>query len=141
MEKEFAAGGVVLRNENGIEVLLIKDKYGYCTWPKGHIEALESPEEAALREIFEETNQSDTKIIEKLGEQKYNCIVDGKEIFKTVYVFLVEVLSASPIVVQSEEIKSAEWMRAETALEKIEYDGSKELLQYGIDLYKGIING
>ena len=141
MKEVAAAGGIVVKNDNGIKVLLIEDCYGFLTWPKGHIEQGETPEVAALREICEETNQSDTRILEKLGEQKYTYLWEDEDIFKTVYIFLVEVLSHNPIIVQEEEIKSAKWMSPEEAIEKIEYDGSKKLLKKGIDLYKGLIDG
>jgi 8-oxo-dGTP pyrophosphatase MutT (NUDIX family) len=49
---EVAAGGLVRRD--GL-VLLILDAYGRWTFPKGHVEAGESLEETARREVREET--------------------------------------------------------------------------------------
>ncbi|HGY08890.1 MAG TPA: NUDIX hydrolase [Oceanithermus profundus] len=47
------AGGLVF-NARG-EVLLIRDKNGYWVFPKGHVEAGETPQETATREVREET--------------------------------------------------------------------------------------
>jgi diadenosine hexaphosphate hydrolase (ATP-forming) len=56
MRKEISAGGVVFRQHQGnYEVLLIDDRFGKLTLPKGHQEAGESLEQTAIREIAEET--------------------------------------------------------------------------------------
>ena len=47
------AGGVVF-DEAG-RVLLIRDRNGFWVFPKGHIDPGETPEEAAVREVLEET--------------------------------------------------------------------------------------
>ena len=55
-KREFSAGGIVVKdNGDVINLLLIKDSYGRWTWPKGKLEKDESPEDAAIREIGEET--------------------------------------------------------------------------------------
>jgi len=52
----LAAGGVVWREKEGLEVLLIhRPKYDDWTLPKGKLDDGEGPEEAAVRETEEET--------------------------------------------------------------------------------------
>jgi diadenosine hexaphosphate hydrolase (ATP-forming) len=51
-EEETAAGAIVFRGE---EVLLVRDRYGRLTFPKGHVEPGEGLEATALRELAEET--------------------------------------------------------------------------------------
>src|SRR5580700_5389769 len=52
---EISSGGVVVRRSpDGYEVCLVNDGR-YWGFPKGHIEAGETPEVAAMREISEET--------------------------------------------------------------------------------------
>ncbi|MDD3281681.1 MAG: NUDIX domain-containing protein [Bacteroidales bacterium] len=58
------AGGVVTNTEGNILVMLRYDNYDF---PKGHIEEGESMEEAALREVREETNVKDLLLGEKIG--------------------------------------------------------------------------
>jgi len=63
------AGGIVFRQREGkIFYLIVRAKPNPSHWvvPKGHIEAGESPEAAALREIWEETGVQ-AKIIASLG--------------------------------------------------------------------------
>ncbi|MBR6598855.1 MAG: NUDIX domain-containing protein, partial [Oscillospiraceae bacterium] len=54
---EKSCGGVVYRKSHGnLEILLIKHiNSGHWSFPKGHIEANETEQETALREIKEET--------------------------------------------------------------------------------------
>ena len=57
---ETSAGGVVFRVEEGRPLyLLIRDSYQNWGFPKGHLEAGERPEDAALREVSEETGLGD----------------------------------------------------------------------------------
>ena len=71
MERQFAAGGVVIKKDmETLRVLLIEDSYGHWTWAKGHIEDGESPEQTAVREVSEETGLADLQILEKLGKQE-----------------------------------------------------------------------
>ena len=56
MEKEKSSGIVVYRTVNGArEFLLLERKEGFLDFPKGHIEAGETEEVAAIREVGEET--------------------------------------------------------------------------------------
>ncbi|WP_038058546.1 NUDIX hydrolase [Thermus amyloliquefaciens] len=50
---ELGAGGVVFNGRG--EVLLLRDRMGFWVFPKGHVEPGETLEEAAVREVFEET--------------------------------------------------------------------------------------
>jgi 8-oxo-dGTP pyrophosphatase MutT (NUDIX family) len=61
-----SAGGVIVGPGNKIAVV---NQHGN-SWslPKGHLEAGETAEAAAIREIFEETGIQDVTIIDKLGD-------------------------------------------------------------------------
>ena len=137
MKQQVSAGGVVIRKNDGIlEVLLIKDRFGSWTWPKGHIESGETPECAALREIEEETGLRTLRIDGKLGEHQYCFLAGDEQISKTVYVFLVEAVPGEPLEIQESEVADGVWFSAEDALEKIEYEGSREILEEGIKKFK-----
>jgi len=136
-ENQFSAGGVVIRGSSeSMEVLLIKDIYGHWTWAKGHVEEGETPQDAAIREITEETGLKTLKIIDSLGEQKYGFTLEEKKIFKTVTIFLVKAALREELDIQTEEVQEAEWFTPSEALEKIEYEGSRTLTEKGINIYK-----
>ncbi len=138
MVRQFCAGGVIIKKEKGRpRVLLIKDSYGHWIWPKGHIEKGETSEEAALREISEETGLKKIRIEERLGKQQYFFTLQGKRIFKTVHMFLVKANAREKLVIQTSEIEKGRWFWAGDALKTIEYKGSKEFLKKGIRLFRG----
>ncbi|MBA4493143.1 NUDIX hydrolase [Paenactinomyces guangxiensis] len=114
--KEISAGGVVCRKRNGqIQVLLIEDRYGRWTLPKGKKEAGESDEQTALREIEEETGIIG-KIIEKLYTAHYEYIHrDAGKVRKEVIYFLVEAIEGRETP-QLSEIRGLNWCSMEEAL-------------------------
>src|SRR5688500_11276582 len=86
--REFTAGGVVFRRVDGkIEILMIQDRVGRWTIPKGHVEEGEKLEETAIREVGEETGLLDVKIHELLDKIHFFYRKEGKLIFMTTYVF------------------------------------------------------
>jgi 8-oxo-dGTP pyrophosphatase MutT (NUDIX family) len=71
---QHSAGGIVFRQrDHHLDVVMIKDSYGKWTFPKGHTEPHETIEEAAKREISEETGIDQHLLITKLelGEIEY----------------------------------------------------------------------
>jgi 8-oxo-dGTP pyrophosphatase MutT (NUDIX family) len=89
---ETSAGGFVLAQDGTPRVALIgrETRSGRIDWcvPKGHPEGDESLEQAAIREIYEETGL-EVEIVEALGEIKYEFSASGKLISKTVHHFLM----------------------------------------------------
>ncbi len=130
---EFSAGGIVARaTEEGLKVLLIKDSYGRWTWPKGKIEKGETPEQAAIREIREETGLKDIEIIYKIGNVKYFYRLKAELIFKTVHVYLFKHRGREALKILYKEIQAGAWFTPKEALRKIEYRGAKQFLKKGI---------
>ncbi|MBF0494173.1 MAG: NUDIX domain-containing protein [Candidatus Omnitrophica bacterium] len=136
MNYEFSAGGVIVKNDNdSLKVLLIKDRFKHWTWPKGHIEPGETAEQAALREIAEEVGLKNTSIHAELGEQKYIFYREKGPISKTVKIFLVEARGDELLVPETQEVAAAEWFGADEAVNRIEYEGSRALIEKGIALF------
>lgn len=136
-KKEFSSGGVIIkRYPAGLKVLLIKDGYGHWTWPKGNIEAGESPEGAAIREIAEEVGLKDIELIDKIADIRYYYRLEGRLILKTVYLYLFEAKTQEPIKALKSEIDDAQWLSPEIAMKRVEYKGSKEVLKKAIDRFK-----
>ncbi len=90
--EETSAGGFVLAQDGSLRVALIgrETRSGRIDWcvPKGHPEGEENHEQAAIREIAEETGL-EVEIIERLGDIKYEFAAGNKLISKTVHHFLM----------------------------------------------------
>jgi deoxyribose-phosphate aldolase len=96
---ERAAGGLVLRKAwPGFQVLLIHDRYGHVSFPKGHLESGETWEDAAVREILEETGIK-SRILSPLGDVEYPIKRKELTVRKQVHLFLLEAIDeqAEPI--------------------------------------------
>lgn len=120
---ERAAGGLVVRGTPGNrEVLCIDDMYGRMTFPKGHLEHKERWEEAAMREIEEETGIR-TRILAPLGRVEYPVLRNGRHIRKQVRFFLLEAVDDAVPTHQVEEIKAAYYLPFMTAAQKHEKSG------------------
>lgn len=107
--KEISAGGVVYRPETqGLKIQLIVDRYGKISLPKGKMEAGETVEQTALREIEEETGIiGEVKEPLDIIKYTYQHPVHGK-VNKEVHYFLVEA-KGGVTQAQEEEISAVEW--------------------------------
>mgnify|MGYP001357111472 CR=1 FL=1 len=105
----MAAGGVVFRRENGLmRLLLIRDRFGRMTLPKGRQEPGETLEQTALREIEEETGISG-RIAGFLETVRYGYVrADGMPVDKEAHYFLVEAVAGS-LRAREGEIAGAAW--------------------------------
>lgn len=128
-----SAGGIVY--SNGKFLTLNVTNYGEIVFPKGTIELDETPEQAAVREILEETGYH-VRIKAPLGEVSYEFNEDdGKRYRKTVYHFLLELIDeneeSNPNREDHENEEGIEnlWLTMEDALAKLTYEESKELLK------------
>jgi 8-oxo-dGTP pyrophosphatase MutT (NUDIX family) len=122
---EVSAGGVVVRRTaGGYQVCLISDGR-YWGLPKGIVEPGETPGEAALREISEETGLPRTALT-LLGqlpqsEYTYRRRDTGRLIFKRVHQFLVEAPDGAELHPDPSEIADAEWLRFADATERASF--------------------
>ncbi|MCQ6558350.1 NUDIX hydrolase [Paenibacillus mendelii] len=107
--KEISAGGVVFRRVDGkLQIQLIQDRYGKISLPKGKMEAGETVEQTALREIVEETGM-EGKIIAPIDQIKYKYNHETKgAVDKEVHYYLVEAVGGK-LQAQVEEIRGVEW--------------------------------
>ncbi len=142
-KREFSAGGVVYKKENGaIFILLINPKgpnFGpptdKWTFPKGLLDHEgESKEQVAVREVREEGGVS-AKIVESLGYVKFfRASKDFGNALKLVDFWLMEFQSGDPAD-HDEEVAEAKWVpieKVETALtwphDKEIFTRAKEIL-------------
>lgn len=90
-----AAGGVVIHNAR----MLLLDRPGRkeVRLPKGHMEAGETPEVTALREVAEESGYADLKIVTALDSQIVEFDHQGRHIIRTEYYFLMDLVSEQQV--------------------------------------------
>ncbi len=130
---EVSAGGLVV-DSTGTKGLLIgridaKDaKRERLLWslPKGHIETGETPEEAAIREVKEETG-IESQIDKSLGVIDFWFMAGGKRIHKTVHHFLFKE-TGGKIAPQVSEVDDVRWFPLEEIVEKLAYPDEKKLI-------------
>jgi 8-oxo-dGTP pyrophosphatase MutT (NUDIX family) len=131
---ERSAGGVVVRVSTGAaRVLLIRDPYRKWGLPKGHLEAGEGSQDAALREVMEETGLSDLKLGADLGEIDWTFRKSGRLVHKFCRFYLMESSRGETIPEASEGITECRWLSLEEALQTISYDNARAILQRGVD--------
>ncbi len=131
---ETSAGGVVYRRSGGdVVFLLIRDPYENWGLPKGHVEGEETPEEAALREIEEETGLSGLKAECELPTIDWYFRDRGRLIHKFCHFYLVESLEGEPRPQFEEGITDCVWLPPDEAMRTITYENAREVLRAAIE--------
>jgi 8-oxo-dGTP pyrophosphatase MutT (NUDIX family) len=126
--REFSAGGLVIRNMRGRPHLAVVRVRGeILALPKGHPEKGESSQDAALREVREETGLDATPV-EKLGDIRYRYARDGDRVLKVVSFFLFRYRSGR-LEDHDHEAEEALWIPLEEASERLAYRSEKEIAQ------------
>lgn len=137
MKLEFSAGGIVFKKQGDKVFILLAQHSGHHGWvfPKGHIgdhTENESVEEAALREVFEETGAKG-KILQTLNPIEYFFEDEGKEIKKTVQYFLMEYIGGN-ISKHDFEMENVEWLSINDVENRLTYPSDKKVWQETIGL-------
>ena len=130
---EVSAGGLVI-DQSGTKGLLIgrrdlKDATGTrMLWslPKGHIEAGETPEMAAIREVAEETGIH-SEITRELGVIDFWFMAGGKRIHKTVHHFLFTEVGGL-LAPQVSEVDDVGWFPLTEIVGMLAYPDEKKLI-------------
>jgi 8-oxo-dGTP pyrophosphatase MutT (NUDIX family) len=130
---EVSAGGLVI-DESGTKGLLIgrrdlKDATRErLLWslPKGHIEPGETPQEAAIREVAEETGIQ-SEISRELGIIDFWFMAGGKRIHKTVHHYLFREVGGT-LAPQVSEVDDVGWFPLEEIISLLAYPDEKKLI-------------
>ena len=129
MKEKLAAGGVVIETSGDLVRVLIEHRPRYDDWsfPKGGVNAGESLENAALREVLEESG-IECRIRRKLAVARYNYRTKrGAVRPKAVHYFLMEAVGGQ-ITTDGDEVDCAEWFHIAEAERRLSYDFDKEML-------------
>ncbi len=137
--KEVSAGGVVYRRtDDGIEVVLAsrRTRRGQLAWglAKGGIEMGETREEAAIREVREETGLT-ADIEADLGDTKYMYVWDDIRIRKTVHFFLMRHTGGN-VDDRDDEMEEIRWFPMDRAIKRAAYRGERDMLVKAAELLR-----
>jgi len=144
MQREISAGGVVLRRKAGNwsiaviepqrEAMAGRKEKMLLALPKGLVDAGETAEQTALREVQEETGLT-AAIIAKLAEIRYVYVRswgDRQRVFKIVSFYLLRYKSGRIDDVSAAmrvEVKRARWLALHQAAKDLSYGGEREVVQ------------
>jgi 8-oxo-dGTP pyrophosphatase MutT (NUDIX family) len=138
--REVSAGGVVYRptDDGDIEVVLAsrRTRRGQLAWglAKGGVEAGETAEQAAVREVQEETGYT-ADIEADLGDTKYMYVWDDIRIRKTVHFFLMKHTGGDPDQ-RDDEMEEIRWFPLERAIKRAAYRGERDMLVKASELLR-----
>jgi 8-oxo-dGTP pyrophosphatase MutT (NUDIX family) len=125
-----SAGLILFHDETGIRsYLLLRHAPGaHWSFPKGGIEAGETLESAARRELKEETGIAQIELLEGFREvERYSFAEGGETVHKAVVYFLAR--TPERVVTLSPEHSEYRWLPFEPALAQLTYENSRELLR------------
>ncbi|MGX7682071.1 NUDIX hydrolase [Jatrophihabitans sp. DSM 45814] len=128
---ETSAGGLVVDLSGTVPYGALigrTSRRGQLLWslPKGHLEAGETAEQAAVREVAEETG-IEGQIIGELGTIDFWFVAEGRRIHKTVHHFLLRAtggeLSDSDV-----EVTEVAWVPISEIAARLAYSDERDLL-------------
>jgi ADP-ribose pyrophosphatase YjhB (NUDIX family) len=131
--EETSAGGLVVDHPDAAlaRAALIgrTDRRGRMLWslPKGHVEAGETAEDTAVREVAEETGITG-RVVAPLGTIDFWFVADGRRIHKTVHHFLLMAtdgeLSADDV-----EVEEVAWVPLVELPQRLAYADERRLVE------------
>lgn len=121
----YAAGGLLWRSVNGANevAIVFRNRYGDWTLPKGKLQGSEDWQQAALREVREETGYN-AIILGFAGAVTYQ-VPQGTKVVCFWHMRPV----GEPEAQLDNEVAEIHWLSAQAALEKIHYPLEKALLE------------
>lgn len=130
---EVSAGGLVLRRRDATFDALLIGRGLPRVWslPKGHVEARETNQQAALREVREETGCW-AELITRLNEISYWFYIGKAKHRKSVTFYLMRYLSGDTAN-HDHEVDEARWFDVTSARKALKYVNEKRLVDIAFD--------
>jgi 8-oxo-dGTP diphosphatase len=119
MSSEIEAAGGVVVDEDGRVAVVHRPNYDDWTLPKGKLDAGETFEQAALREVWEETGLR-ARLGEELPEVRYSV----RDRQKLVRYWRMSV-DSDPGFAANDEVDELRWLSPADAVELLTYDRDK----------------
>jgi len=132
MRDEHSSGGAVVKFENGTPYVALIATRGRTRWglPKGAVSEGETSEQAALREVKEETGL-EANIVKPLDTIEYFFRASGTLIRKRVDFYLM-MFTGGTMTPQLSEVDDVEWVELLEAIQRASFDSEKKLLEMAL---------
>ncbi len=127
MNREYSCGAVVFTRSNGhILFVVVQEKAGAYSFPKGHMEGDETELETARREIFEETGLHPDFLPGFREVDEYD-LSEKPGVRKRVTYFLAE-YTDKPLIPRQGEIRRIRLLPYDQALRCFKHEGTRSVL-------------
>lgn len=126
---EHSAGGAVIAIRDGSPHVALIATRGKTRWglPKGAVSEGETSEQAALREVLEETGL-EAEIVQPLDTIEYFFRAGDTLIRKRVDFYLMRYV-AGELEPQLSEVDAVEWVELTASLQRASFDSERKLLE------------
>ncbi len=126
---EHSSGGAVINTENGTSKVALIATRGRTRWglPKGAVSQGETSEQAALREVLEETGLK-AEIVKPLDTIEYFFRAGDTLIRKRVDFYLMRYIGGT-LTPQLSEVDDVEWVELSEAISRASFESERKLLE------------
>lgn len=140
---ETSAGGVVISVEDGwgyVAVIARRNRGGRLEWclPKGHLEGSETAQEAAIREVFEETG-IEGRVLRHLATIDYWFSGADRRVHKVVHHFLIEGIGGE-LTTENDpdhEAEKVDWVRIDKVGSRLAYPNERRIVTLAREILLG----
>ena len=136
IEKISSMAIVIAKKEKKLKVLLLNSE-GEWVFPKGHVEANETELDAAIRELYEESNVK-VNAQESIGQvDEYKFYFSGENAVKVINVFAFIINDEREITYyKNEGFIDGKWVEVDYALKMLKHNDAKNALEKTIKKIK-----
>lgn len=127
---------VIAKKEKNLKALLLNND-GEWVFPKGHLEANETELDAAIRELYEESNVK-VNAQESIGQvDEYKFYFSGENAVKVIKVFAFIINDEREITYNKNEgFINGKWIEVDDALKMLKHNDAKNALEKTIKKIK-----
>ncbi|MDO4259920.1 MAG: NUDIX hydrolase [Actinomycetaceae bacterium] len=140
VSSETSAGGIVVDVRDGVPYAALiarRNRTGRIEWclPKGHLERGETPEQAALREVAEETGITGC-IVRHLASIDYWFSGTDRRVHKVVHHYLMAYIDGQISVEgdPDQEAEDAAWFPLKEVARRLAYPNERRIVGIALDL-------
>lgn len=126
MKYEKSCGAIVINDD---KILVVTHNAGHVGFPKGHVEAGETEEETAIREVKEETGID----IEVDTTHRYLVHYSPRENVEKDVVFFLGKVVGGELKPQYEEVSAAYFLPIDQVMEKLQFDNIQKMFAIALE--------